>query len=921
MNRIILFLLVVCNCIFSISFSQSTSVTYGQQTSNYNSLYYNNGGDFYSTPTQLGLWANGAGTASQVVAWRPFTTDGSITPANKRSLQIGDQFVISGSFTRAYGRIGISLLSSPSSEASWADAQNNYALQVNLDGPDYTGSFYGDWYLVFNGGATAASSFGGNQGTFNDYSFTFTVTAPNRMNVTVTDITSGATYTVYDVLLNSSNPITDYSIYLQNDYDGNANQNFYFGLPTSTGTSITNTGTIAIGASNTSFSISGILADAFYTNQNSGSTYSNALSMTGTGTVTLTGQNTYTGLTTVSNGTLQFNHAGGNTIPVTNNVSVNAGGTLQISSNQTLNNLSLASGATLIIDNGVTLTINGTFLQNGGTVTNNGTIFYGTSAILNYGAAQTTGAELTATVPNLTISAGSGNTVTLNSAVIVTGTVNPTSGTLATGGYLTLAAAVGNNASITQGSGSYLSGNVTIQRYIGSSQQWRMIGFPFTSSSTISNSQLPGMYSSPGNAYTYNEAADDELHYGSSGASNAGWTAFTSGSVPAYQGLLLIGGVPGSTLNLTGTVNTGTTLTALTKSKNGWNFIANPFASNIDWTSIASNNASLVNNAIYRYDPNTTAYATYVNNNSTGNQSHVIENGAGFFVQAIAAGNLSISESDKTTAAVVASLMGIGTQRGTLTPDGTVNAPVSTATSDEKSILQLSLSKQGDLYADEAIVRWGVDPATDNFDGKYDAYDMGRAVGPDLSVVGNDGSVYSIFHGSALQTKDKEQRAIALGVKNMQPGTYTISSKLLSPMYDGNEIYLIDHYNNQTALISKDTAGYIFQVTADPASASVSRFSIAFNYKQNMATSNNSIQLLNNPSSLNQFNIVLGADYKQVNWELIDISGRVIQSGVFSGVTKGTVNIAQTHNLVAGNYFIKLTGDSKILPTQKWIKE
>jgi autotransporter passenger strand-loop-strand repeat protein len=51
---------------------------------------------------------------------------------------------------------------------------------------------------------------------------------------------------------------------------------------------------------------------------------------------------------------------GGTTLPSTNNVVVN-NGTLRISSNQTLNNLTVASGATLIVDAGVTLTINGIY--------------------------------------------------------------------------------------------------------------------------------------------------------------------------------------------------------------------------------------------------------------------------------------------------------------------------------------------------------------------------------------------------------------------------------------------------------------------------------------------------------------------------------------------------------------------------------
>jgi autotransporter-associated beta strand protein len=98
-----------------------------------------------------------------------------------------------------------------------------------------------------------------------------------------------------------------------------------------------------------------------------------SLVKTGSGKQMLGDSNTYTGLTTVSGGTLQLIRSGGNTIPATNDILINSGGTLQVSSNQTLHNLTLNSGGTLIIDAGDTLNV-GTFINNGGTINNNGTL-------------------------------------------------------------------------------------------------------------------------------------------------------------------------------------------------------------------------------------------------------------------------------------------------------------------------------------------------------------------------------------------------------------------------------------------------------------------------------------------------------------------------------------------------------------------
>jgi autotransporter-associated beta strand protein len=105
----------------------------------------------------------------------------------------------------------------------------------------------------------------------------------------------------------------------------------------------------------------------------------------GTGVLELQAANTYTGQTTVNAGTLRLNKSGGGTLPSTNDVVVNTGGTLKISSNQTLNNVTVASGATLQVDAGVTLTINGTYSVFATTSGNSGTIQINGTLKINQG--------------------------------------------------------------------------------------------------------------------------------------------------------------------------------------------------------------------------------------------------------------------------------------------------------------------------------------------------------------------------------------------------------------------------------------------------------------------------------------------------------------------------------------------------------
>ncbi len=214
---------------------------------------------------------------------------------------------------------------------------------------------------------------------------------------------------------------------------------------------------------------------------------------TGSGILTLEGANTFSGNTTVTEGTLQLNRAGGTTLPTTNNVIIN-GGIFRVSSNQTLNNLTLTSGE-LIVDAGITLTINGTLTYTSGTITLNGNLAYGTSSTILFHntSSYTTPASLFTNSPtNVSINASAG--VTLGSSATINGILTLSSGTLSLGANsLTVNGSISNtsgNIDASNSSASVIFGGASTQNIPNSTFAGNINNLTISNSNGVTNNQL-----------------------------------------------------------------------------------------------------------------------------------------------------------------------------------------------------------------------------------------------------------------------------------------------------------------------------------------------------------------------------------------------------------------------------------------------
>jgi autotransporter-associated beta strand protein len=283
-----------------------TTVLYNEQTSYFSAgSFVDSGGIYNPNAFQMGMWAHGTG-AKDIVEWRTLKTDG-VNAGTARPLKVGDEFRISLSAHTVFGEMGFALLSSPSSRSSWADRLNNAAISINLTN-------YGSWYAKYYDGTTvnAATSVGSASisanTTYKNFVFTCLLTAPNRMNVTITDGTT--TSVLYDLLLNNSNPITEYSTFLQDDWDGTAAHDIFWNTSsTAHADYVKNTLTTPMGSSNGTVSVGTVIPDGFAANSTTTASV-NTLAKSGTGILKFSAANTYTGQTQVNAGELWIETGG-----------------------------------------------------------------------------------------------------------------------------------------------------------------------------------------------------------------------------------------------------------------------------------------------------------------------------------------------------------------------------------------------------------------------------------------------------------------------------------------------------------------------------------------------------------------------------------------------------------------------------------
>jgi hypothetical protein len=334
------------------------------------------------------------------------------------------------------------------------------------------------------------------------------------------------------------------------------------------------------------------------------------------------------------------------------NVTITAGMSVTTNSNSCCNNLTINSNATLAGDSGIVLNVKGNWINSGNYNSQKGIVrFNGTNL-------QAIGGSSATAFYNLEITNTSGVVLNANASLKSFLTINQ--GTFTTTGFqFKLLSDTAGTASIKPlSAGADIVGNVSMQRYLSSNATgWRFLGSPVRTTlqdwnnsfvtSGFPGSTYPNFYFC--SIYSYDETVP--------GTSDNGYVmpANITDSIGVGVGYWCWIGPTPTVIEVTGPPvkfghNFNVSLTpSAGKDEDGWNMVANPYPSAIDWDSPSWTKTG-IQNAVYIWDPSLQQYSSYINGIGVNGGSNIIPSSQGFWIHADQNGPvLSCTEEIKTS--------------------------------------------------------------------------------------------------------------------------------------------------------------------------------------------------------------------------------------------------------------------------------
>ncbi len=270
-----------------------------------------------------------------------------------------------------------------------------------------------------------------------------------------------------------------------------------------------------------------------------------------------------------------------------------------------------------------------------------------------------TGLRMDVITPNNTLKAliTNGN-LSLFNALNIKDYIQIDGGTLTTGGNLTLTANNSLSARVASLSSGVISGNVTVETYIpGGSAGWSLLGSGGLTGVTINDWDDDFNLTCLDCAASSYTAVNGSFFASIQSYDEPGSALFTSINQAdvitpgkgfwVYVGINTLTANP-FTISNTYTLNQGDITYPITNSGNGYNLIANPYASPIDFDLFRAQNSSLILTTMYGH--NRTVSGSYVVGGAgTNGVNRIIPAGQAFYVRASSAGTATFTEAMKIT--------------------------------------------------------------------------------------------------------------------------------------------------------------------------------------------------------------------------------------------------------------------------------
>ncbi len=441
------------------------------------------------------------------------------------------------------------------------------------------------------------------------------------------------------------------------------------------------------------------------------------------------------------------------------------------------------------------------------------------------------------------------------------------------------------------GTATFVDLNTTPQTVTGTVQQYLTAERNWYTSSPITAGTAAGLNRGT-SVQTYSESAK-------------GWTtlletdALVNGKGYVSVATTGTGTLTPGTVSFNGTLNSGTVTVPVTRteegSSRGFNLVANPYPSYLDWSSVTADplNANIGTTMWFRTKTTGGLY-TFSTYNSDGNVA--VGNSA----------NTTISKFIPPMQAFwirVNANIGITTYSTNITFKNSMRAHKDVSGNTFKApklnnqqLLRLQVSNG--TYSDEAVVYFNAD-ASNAFD-KYDSQKMFEnedALKPEIfTQIGNEKLVINGLNTISYNTE------IPLGLVTKQAGNFSISANELLNFESGTRVILKDKLN--PAIETELTPETVYNFNAPVTAASTDRFSLIFR-APGVTTGSNNIGNVKTQVFVNATNQITIIAPEKAMYSVYNAVGQLVENG------RITSN-SQTSNfkLSVGVYVVKVNNQS-----------